>query len=151
MSAGELLARALARRDLSEVEARDKLARAGLDPATIDEAVARARAAGWLDDAKLAAHVVEREMERQPPPAAEGVLEKLTARGIDAEVARAAVKAGVDREAVGERAQAWLRAEARRGVPVRRAAGKLARGGHAPELIEGWIEGEGLVGGDGET
>ena len=54
-SALDLAARALARRDFSERGLRDRLARAGVDPEELEEALATLRETGVLDDERFAA------------------------------------------------------------------------------------------------
>lgn len=129
-----LLLKALARRDLSVAEAAAKLAGQSDAPALIAEAVR----AGFLDDARLAARIVEVELARTPPPGPAGLRAKLEARRIDAAALDAAL-AAVDPAELAGRARAWLRAELAAGVPARKAAAKLARTGHAPESIEDWL------------
>ena len=63
----DVLARALARRDLSDAEARAKLAGAGMDAAAVEDTLRRAYVAGWIDDARLAA-MIERLREVSPRP-----------------------------------------------------------------------------------
>ena len=159
----DLLARALARRDLSETEARAKLAAAGADAPSIERAVAQARSAGWIDDARLAAHLVEREVTREPPPAPAALAERLRARGLCDDDVDRAVRAGASAAALAERAASWLvaqvraaagardRAEARgrsatgARALARKLAAKLVRSGHAPEDVESWLERAGVA------
>lgn len=137
----------LARRDLSVAEAREKLGRAGADAAAVEDVVARAAAAGYLDDAKLAEHVVERELTRVPPPAAEWLEAKLEARGFALEVARAAVRARADRDTVAALVAAYVRRERAR-TGARRIYGRLVRLGHAPETVEALLGTAGADDGD---
>ena len=51
----------LARRELSEAQVRDRLARKGHDPATIDDAVARLRAERAIDDVRVAETIARTE------------------------------------------------------------------------------------------
>lgn len=133
MPTRDLLLQALARRDLSVAEATAKLA-AQPDGAAL---VAKAVAARLLDDARLAAGLVEREVAKEPPPSRELLLAKLAARQIPADVASQVVD-GLDASDLSRRARDWLKSEVARGVPARKAAGKLARAGHPPEDIAEW-------------
>lgn len=138
----DLLARLLARRDLSEAQARLRLLALGVAPAAVDEAVAWAFSCGYLDDAKLAARLVERELARKPPPAAELVSDRLEARGLPREVVAQAVRAGVDSGAIATRVADYVRTMRAR-LPARRLYGRLVRAGHAPESVSAWLESAG--------
>ena len=125
----------LARRDLSVEEARARLAASGVAGPKVEDTVRWAVSAGYLDDAKLAAAVVEKELARKPPPAAELIVEKLRGRGIAAEVAAQAVRANADRDTIAARVDGYVRSMRGR-IPLARLAGRLARAGHSPETVE---------------
>ena len=131
----DILARVLARRDLSVAEAKARLAHAGVAEGPAEQAVASALACGYLDDARLAERLVEKELARRPPPAPELVRERLEARGLAREIAAAAVRARADRETVAALVAEYVRAERGRS-PARRILGRLARLGHEPETVE---------------
>jgi regulatory protein len=80
----------LARRELSEAQIRERLARREHDPTSINEAVARLQAVGALDDRRVAlacarteAHIRSRGRVR--------AMQRIRAMGVDAELAEQAV------------------------------------------------------------
>ena len=80
----EVAARALARRDYSEQELRDRLARAGIEPAEADETLAALRERGLLDDSRFAAARAQALAERGRGDLA--IRFDLEGRGVDAEL-----------------------------------------------------------------
>jgi regulatory protein len=117
---------ALARRDLTAEELESRLARAGFDPDACTDPIARARNAGYLDDARVAA-------ERAP---------RLAERGAsDAAIRVELLRRGVPEEAV-ETALASLMPEAERAGRLARklgggprAARALARKGYPTDVV----------------
>jgi regulatory protein len=82
-------ARALARRDLSEHELNDRLARSGVAPGTRGDVVGRLAAAGAIDDARVAQMRAELLAERGSGDAL--IRHDLAGRGIAEEVVEAAL------------------------------------------------------------
>jgi SOS response regulatory protein OraA/RecX len=118
---------ALARRDLTSDELAGRLARAGFDPAVSADAIARAREAGYLDDARAA---VERTRVLADRGASdEAIRLELERRGVTAEAIDAALES-VSPEL--DRAERLARKAG--GGP--RAARALARKGYPQEVIE---------------
>lgn len=71
---------ALARRDLTSAELEQRLARAGFEADACADAVARAAAAGYLDDERVASERVRRLAERDTSDAA--IRAELVRRGV---------------------------------------------------------------------
>jgi regulatory protein len=110
--------RMLARRPRTDLELRDRLARAGVGEETAAAAVARLRALRLIDDEEFARRWIEERARRGRSGTA--LVAELEAKGVDRPVAeRALLAAGVDDEA-----QARLVAE--------KALSRFAR--HAPEV-----------------
>jgi regulatory protein len=100
--------RLLARRELSEAQVRERLARKAFEPGAIDEAVDRLRRAGALDDARVAVAAARTEalVKRRGRLR---VQRQLAAIGIGPEVAARAVEevfAAIDETAAIEQALA---------------------------------------------
>lgn len=129
VSALDLLAAKLARKDLSVAEARVLLA----DTGEVEEALARALDRKWLDDERLAARLLERALAKVPPLAPAAITEMLTARGLAAELV-ARLQARAD-EAPRRRLRRYVEAQRRLATPAR-LAGRLGRAGWEPEEVE---------------
>jgi regulatory protein len=98
----------LARRDLSEAQVRERLARRGHDPAEIDEAVARLTAERAIDDVRTA-EAIARTQAGVKRRGRRRVAHELARAGIAPAVARAAldrIYEGLDQEALVEDALA---------------------------------------------
>ncbi len=126
----------LARRELTEKQVRQRLTRRGLEPDTIDEAVARLKAERALDDARVAgafARTAVRLKGRGPLR-----LERdLQALGIERGAARAAVKeilADTDEKTLARQALArrWRRADRPGPAVAARLYRALLRQGFGP-------------------
>ena len=122
----EVATRALARRDYSERELRNRLARAGVESAAAEEALGALRERGLLDDSRFAAQRAEALAERGRGDAA--IRFELERQGVSAEL--------ID-EAVASLAPERDRAER---IVSRRGAGPktarlLAQRGFDPELV----------------
>lgn len=139
----DLLAKMLARRDLSIAEARERLAAAGVDASAVEATVAWGQECGYLDDARLTERLVERELAKAPPPAAELIQAKLEGRGLDAALVATAVRSGADAQALAARALSWVIAVRGR-VAVRKLYARLVRVGHEPEVVTDWLAKAGL-------
>lgn len=118
---------ALARRDLTSAELAQRLARAGFEPAACEAALTRAAEAGYLDDERVAIERTRRLAERGASDAA--ILAELNRRGVEQEVAEAAL-AAVEPET--QRAERL----ARRLGGGARAARALLRKGYPEEVAE---------------
>lgn len=79
--------RLLAASAKSEGRVRERLAAAGFEAGPIDEAVARLRASGAINDADLAARVVEQSRAKNESAAL--TAKRLAAKGVDAAVPKA--------------------------------------------------------------
>jgi len=114
---------ALARRDLTAEELESRLARAGFDPDACSDAITRARSAGYLDDARVAAERAPRLAERGASDAA--IRDELLRRGVPEEAVETALaslmpeveRAGRLARKLGGGPRA-ARALARKGYPV---------------------------------
>ena len=96
----------LARREISEAQLRDRLARRGHPPTDIDDAIARLRAAGTRDDARTARAFARTETRRRHR-SRRWVLRRLQGMGIaqaTAETVAAEVFADLDEGALLEAA-----------------------------------------------
>lgn len=87
----DLAARALARRDFSESGLRDRLARAGVEPAELEEALASLRETGLLDDERFAERRAQALAERGKGDAA--IRFDLERQGVCSELVAAALAA----------------------------------------------------------
>jgi hypothetical protein len=132
----DVLADMLARRDHTEVEARQRLS-GSFDEAAVEDALVRGRRSGWLDDARLAERVIERLLAKKPPLARARIASDLAARGLSGDLA------AVDDHA---RVMAYLAVEKRR-APAARLFGRLVRAGHEPERLSEAFEVSGLTAG----
>jgi regulatory protein len=119
--------RALRGRDLTQRELRARLARRGVHEPVVEESVATLRAAGLVDDARLACNRAASMADRGYGDAA--IRDDLERRGVPAELAETALQA---LEAEDARAR---RIVGRRG-PGARTAAYLARRGFGPEAVE---------------
>jgi regulatory protein len=130
----EAAVRLLALRPHGEVELRRKLARRGCEPEAIDEALARARRLGYLDDAAFArALVAVRAAGRGPALIAAELAAKGVAR-TDAAEALAGVSPA-DQVAAARRLAARTPSADRRAV-----AGRLHRRGFTPEVVRAALD-----------
>ena len=127
----EVAARALARRDYSEQELRDRLARAGIEPAEAHETLAALRERGLLDDSRFAGARAQALAERGRGDLA--IRFDLEGRGVDAELI--------------EEALATLEPERERAerIVLGRGSGPktarfLAQRGFDPEVVELAVE-----------
>jgi SOS response regulatory protein OraA/RecX len=118
---------ALARRDLTSFELQQRLVRAGFDPATCTDALARAAGSGYVDDARVA---LERALHLAERGSSDAVIRaELLRRGVPddgVEMALAAIPAE------GERAEQLA---SRLGGGLR-AARALARKGYPEDVVE---------------
>ncbi|QAY74313.1 RecX family transcriptional regulator [Agromyces protaetiae] len=129
----------LRRSSLSVAEVRDVLVEHGLDDDEVEEWIERYERLGYLDDAKLAEHLVHVQVTRRGRGSG-AILSELTRRGVDAGVARAAIDA-LDGDA--ERDQAFAIAERRarqlsgldRATAERRLSAFLQRRGYPRGLV----------------
>jgi len=85
----------LARRPLTEAELRHKLAERGHPQAEVEEACARLRRAGYLDDAKLAREFITARSDRLGH-GPERLVEQLCRRGVERAVADRALEQATD-------------------------------------------------------
>ncbi len=85
----EVATRALARRDYSERELRDRLARAGIDHPEVDEALAALRERGLLDEGRFARQRASALAERGRGDAA--IRFELERQGVSAELIEDAI------------------------------------------------------------
>jgi regulatory protein len=132
----------LAARPRSERDLRGRLARAGFSHDEVDAAVARLKAAGFLDDATFARQVARHRLVdgRQ---SARRVRQELARRGVARDVADDALTEVVEDEAVDEsesaRQLAVRRARHLAGldpvVATRRLGAFLARRGFSPDVV----------------
>ncbi|MCA9519621.1 MAG: regulatory protein RecX [Myxococcales bacterium] len=130
--------RILALRDHGEEELRGKLRKKGATEATIDRVIARCRAWGYLDDARVVAREVELLVVDQWGPAR--IRQKLVTRGLDAELVAEQLAAKATRERLREIASSRL--ERRFGTSDTldertraRAFRHLCGRGYPPELV----------------
>jgi regulatory protein len=131
----------LSRRELSEAQIRERLARKEHEPDAIEEAVARLRAAGALDDRRVALSAARAEAVVRSRGRAR-VLRRLQSLGIPADIADEATREvfeGLDEAALLERALARrLRGPAaviRDPAHFRRLLQQLVRQGFPPSLV----------------
>jgi SOS response regulatory protein OraA/RecX len=98
----------LAATELSEVQLRRRLARTGCDPVAIDEAVARLKAEGSLDDDRAALAIARREagLRRRGPHRVRHAIAEAGISAAAAERALEVVFGEIDAEALLERALA---------------------------------------------
>jgi regulatory protein len=122
----EVATRALARRDYSERELRDRLARAGIDADEVEAALVTLRDAGVLDDGRFAAQRAAGLAERGRGDAA--IRFELERQGVSAELIEEAV---ASLEPERDRAE---RIVSRRGTGPKTAR-LLAQRGFDPELV----------------
>lgn len=123
-------ARLLAASAKSEGQVRERLARAGFDVGAIDEAVTRLRASGAINDADLAARVVEQSRAKNESSS-------LTAKRLATKVIQAALSVSNDRSlarAAAKEALARVLVGADVTTRYRRVLAALARKGFEEEL-----------------
>ena len=131
----------LARRELSEAQVRERLARREHEPTAIDGAVERLKAAGAVDDRRVALAAARTEAQIRSRGRAR-VVQRVRALGIDPGLAAQAVDevfAAVDENALLERALARrLRGPAARITDpshYRRLYQQLVRQGFSPSAV----------------
>lgn len=136
----------LARRELSEAQVRERLARKDVDPETIDAAVARLRDVKAIDDRRVALSLARTESAVRTRGRGY-VLRRLQSIGIDAEVARAAVDevfGAIDEAALLERALARRlrgpKARIQDQAQFRRLLNQLVRQGFPPSAVIAALE-----------
>lgn len=117
---------ALARRDLTSVELEQRLARAGYEPDACADAIARAAAAGYLDDHRVAIERARRLAERGASDAA--IRTELVRRGMSDEAVTLALEPLSPESERAER----LAHELGGGL---RAARALARKGYPEDVV----------------
>jgi regulatory protein len=108
LEAVEQALRLLALGPRSERDLRDRLRRRGLHRAAVDSAVERMRGLGYLDDAAYARTFVESRVAATPR-SRRALAFELGRRGVDRELAAAAVEVVSDEDAALEAAQRRLR------------------------------------------
>lgn len=108
LGALEAALRLLAATPRSERDLRDRLLRRGFRRAAVDAAIARTRELGYLDDAAFARSFVEAR-QAATPRSRRALAFELERKGIDREVAAAAVAPLSDAQAAYEAAQRRLR------------------------------------------
>jgi regulatory protein len=118
---------ALARRDLTSTELEQRLLRAGFDAEACADAIARAAAAGYLDDARVAVERARRLGERDASDTA--IRAELLRRGVGEALVEAALEALPPERERAERLALRLG-----GGP--RAARALARRGYTEDVVE---------------
>jgi regulatory protein len=121
--------RLLAQRAHGERELATKLARRGCPPEAIEDALARARQLGYLDDTAFAQALVRRRARSRGPHL---IAAELASRGVDRDLAREAVSA-LSRE--DQVASARRQAGSVTAVNFRKAAGRLRRLGFSADVI----------------
>jgi regulatory protein len=125
--------RLLASTDKTRAQLVAALERKGYPPAEIDEAIARAQALGYLDDARVARKKAQAEL--RAGWAGDALLARLTGAGLDEALARSAVA-----EAISE--AGWVALEAARALMGARrltgakAARFLASRGFEEDVVE---------------
>lgn len=129
--------RLVARRPHSEAELRRKLARRGYLPAQVEGAVARLRELGYVDDAAFARALVAHRSRRRGPSL---IADELVARGVDRELAVAALA-----EVAAEELVAARRLVERSGaLDSRQLAARLQRRGFSADVIRRALAGQEL-------
>ena len=118
---------ALARRDLTSLELEQRLTQAGFDAEASADALARAAAAGYLDDARVARERARHLAERGSSDAS--IRAELRRRGVSEQELEAALAA------VAPEAERAERLSSRVGGGLR-AARALARKGYPEDVIE---------------
>jgi regulatory protein len=127
------LLRKLRTRSLSLREARTVLGARDLDPAVIEEIIARFESLGYLDDAALAEQLIDKATSRKAQ-GRQAIAQTLSQRGIPRDVVDVALDAQPDDDAA--RALEFARGKARsltgleHDVALRRLVGQLARRGY---------------------
>jgi regulatory protein len=143
----EAAVRQLARRPLTCRELRDRLRKAGYADEEAEEAVARLREQGYLDDHELAVHFITVRAERKGHGPARLVRE-LEARGVAAETAARALRSARESGAVDPDRILRREVEKRLGrqgtSPDRKAQARvynaLLRSGFEPQSIRSALE-----------
>ena len=129
----DVATKALARRDFSERGLRERLDRAGVDPAEAERTVARLREEGFLDEARFASNRAHALAERGKGDAA--IRFDLEAQGLPGELIEAAL---TELEPERKRVE---RIVARRGSSPATAR-LLAGRGFDPEIVEAAVASE---------
>jgi SOS response regulatory protein OraA/RecX len=129
----DVATKALARRDFSERGLRERLERAGIDPAEAERTVARLRDEGVVDEARFAANRAHALAERGKGDAA--IRLDLEAQGLPGELIEAALT-----ELEPERTRVERIVLRRGSSPA--TARLLAGRGFDPEIVEGAVASE---------
>lgn len=116
----------LAARARTEGELRDRLEGRGFDPATIEAALGRLKELGLVDDISLARRVIEEKVARRTL-GPEAIRAHLEARGIEGEVAGAAVAEVLGDESARAREAALALVGRVARYPLREQGNRLAR------------------------
>ena len=147
----------LARRELSEAQVRERLARREHEKPAIEQAVDRLKAAGALDDRRVALAAARTEAQVRSRGRAR-VVQRVRALGIDPDLASEAVDevfAAIDEDALLERALARrLRGPAARitdPAHFRRLFQQLVRQGFSASAVSRVLRARGKKGSEPET
>ena len=136
-------------------ELRQRLRRKGFGAARIDACVERLEQKGLLDDAAVAAAFV-RDRLRHRPRGRSRLTSELRGKGVDPEVAQAAVEQVFDAEEVSderlarESAEAWLRRQSDRAVAALGGSGRTPERDRAKRRLYAYLARRGF-GGDALT
>lgn len=116
---------ALGRRELTERQLRDRLARRGCDADAVEAALSRLKRDGLLDDAR-AARAFARTESRIKHRGPQRIRRSLEQMGLDRQAARAATDEGFEERSVAETLEAAL---------ARRLRGPITDDRHAQRLV----------------
>ena len=135
----EALVKLLARRDLSESEARSRLGKLGIPGVEMEQALTWARSRGYLDDSRVAENVMNKALSKEPPPARALVENKLKDRGLRPESVSALLNEAF---APGEQAGRLRKYLAKIGRTVKQSTlfGRLVRAGYTEDEITDALE-----------
>jgi len=133
----EAAVRLLTGRPHSELELRRKLVHRRCPPEDIDQAVARVRELGYLDDAAFARGLAAVRARTRGPAL---IAAELAAKGVDRDLVSAAVGA-VDRAELVAAARRLAERAARGGAERRLVAGRLLRRGFPGDVVREVLDG----------
>jgi len=132
-------ARLLAVRPRTELEMRQRLGAAGIEPLDVEAAIERLLELNLLDDPAFSRQWVD-ERSRRKGLAGDALVRELTAKGVDRAVAEETVaEAGLDEVArATELAASWIRRVARHPLPIQaqRLQQMLDRKGYGWDVTE---------------